>query len=142
MGPAELFRRWYEEVWNQERTDLIPRYLADDAVVGSVDETGNAVIGPDGFRAFYDKMKASFPDIRFEVVEVIEQGDTAAGRWVAQLTHCGPQMGVAPTNRACRVTGMSFVRVADGKVVESWDEWDRLGLARAIGTVQMVAPPA
>ena len=35
------------------------------------------------------------------------------------------------------VTGLSIDRFEDGKIVETWTEWDNLGLARQIGA----APP-
>jgi steroid delta-isomerase-like uncharacterized protein len=138
MRPAELFRRWFEEVWNEGKADRIPQYLAKDAIVRTVDDEGKGCVGPDGFRPFYDRIKASFPDIKFEVQQVIEEGDFAAGRWTAQATHTGPGMGVAPTHNKLSLTGMAFVRVDGGKIVEAWDEWDRLGLASAIGTARMV----
>jgi hypothetical protein len=32
------------------------------------------------------------------------------------------------------VSGRSLARIEGGMIREGWDEWDRLGLARALGT--------
>jgi hypothetical protein len=45
--------------------------------------------------------------------------------------------GLAPTGARVSVTGISIDLWKDGKVVESWTEWDNLGLARQLGA----APP-
>jgi steroid delta-isomerase-like uncharacterized protein len=134
MRPAELFRRWFEEIWNNGRTDLIGEYLGKDCVLHSVDDKG-ALVGPDGFRPFYDRLRASFPDIRITIEQVIEQGDFAAGRWTAEATHAGEGMGCAPTNRKVQLSGMAIARFEDGKIAEAWDEWDRLRLGLQIGAV-------
>src|SRR5689334_12095674 len=110
MGPAELFRFWFETVWNESRPDLIPEYFAADGIAHSVDEHGKKVVGPAAFRPFYDRIKDAFPDIHFTVEHVVADGDHAAGRWSAEATHKGPMLGVPPTNQKVRLTGMAFAR--------------------------------
>jgi predicted ester cyclase len=137
-SPERVFRLWFEEVWNAGHADLIEVYLARNGVIHALDETGADAIGPSGFRAFFDKFRAAFPDISITVDQVVAAGDTAAGRWTARLTHSGGALGIKPTGRAMTITGMSFIRVANGQVVEGWNEWDRLSLATALGTVTPV----
>jgi len=38
-----------------------------------------------------------------------------------------------PTNRKLRIQGMSACRVDDGKIVEGWNLWDQIGMARQLG---------
>jgi len=49
-------------------------------------------------------------------------------------------MGVAPTGREVRFTGLSIDRVVDGKIVENWIEGDLEDLLRQIGAVVRAAP--
>jgi predicted ester cyclase len=65
--------------------------------------------------------------------KVVEEGDTAFGRWTATLTHTGEGLGIAPTGRALKVCGMSALRVQGGEIVEGWNNWDQIGLARQLG---------
>ena len=81
--------------------------------------------------------RAAFPDVRITVDDVIAAGDKVALRWHSEGTHRGELEGLAPTGARGLVTGISIDRWQDGKVVESWTEWDNLGLARQLGA----APP-
>jgi len=37
------------------------------------------------------------------------------------------------SGRTVRLRGITLVRFAGGKVVESWDNWDQLGMLQQIG---------
>jgi predicted ester cyclase len=44
-------------------------------------------------------------------------------------------MGIAPTGRPVRISGMVIDRIVDGKIVEEWEEWDALGMMQQLGVV-------
>ncbi len=52
-------------------------------------------------------------------------------------------MSIAPTDRPVEVEGIAIDRFADGKLVESWLEYDRLGLLQQLGVMPAgeMAPP-
>ena len=128
-----VLRLWFEEVWNQCDPSRIEAHMAPHGIVRAVDETGADAHGPAAFRAFFERFLDCFSDIRFTMHEVIEAGPLAAGRWSARLTHSGPGLGVAPTGQSLELTGMAMVRVEDGKIVEGWNEWNRMALATGLG---------
>jgi len=128
--PGELMRSWFEDVWNNRAADKIALHLAPHAVMHATDEEGGDTEGPEGFRKFQERILAAFPDIRFTILDVLEDETRAVARWSATLTHCGTGFG-EPTGGRVTVTGMSMVRLENGVGVESWDEWDRLSLALA-----------
>ena len=64
---------------------------------------------------------------------VIGEGEVAAVRWTARMTHSGDDLGFPATQKRLEITGTTFVRFKDGKAVEGWDNWDMLGLMNAIG---------
>ena len=68
------------------------------------------------------------------------RGGPVANRFVFYGTHQGEFMGVAPTGREVRFTGLSIDRVVDGKIVENWIEGDLEDLLRQIGAVVRAAP--
>lgn len=49
------------------------------------------------------------------------------------MTHKGTGLGVPPTNNRVVITGMSIARIVDGKIIEGWDNWDRLAMLEQIG---------
>ena len=138
-----LGRRWFEEVWNQQRREAITRMLAPDSVLhdGGID-----TVGPDGFHAFFDRLNATLSDLHLNVEDEIAEGDKICVRWSCKAKHTGDGLGFAPTGITIHVTGISILRVAGGKVIEGWQNWDMLGMLEQIkGTVKSatyIAEPA
>ncbi len=56
-----------------------------------------------------------------------------ATRWVASGTHQGELIGIAPTGNRVTVAGTSVERIVDGKIEETWDNYDALGMLQQIG---------
>ncbi len=132
-------RRWFEEVWNQGRTETIGELLAPDGVMYGIAHGGHVVRGPQEFRAAYDQLKGAFPDIRFTIEEAIGEGDIVALRWTARAMHRGDHLGVPATHKALTITGMGFARIRDGKILETWNNWDMMGLMHTIGATPHAA---
>jgi predicted ester cyclase len=49
-------------------------------------------------------------------------------------------MGIAPTGKHSTVTGITIDRYEGGKAVESWTNYDTLGMFQQLGVVPMLAP--
>ncbi len=137
MGHAEhALRTWFAEVWNKGNIDKVyPDLVHPDCVFHTVGQGGESLVGLQGFHQIYDPIQAAFREINFTVDEVVESGDVAAVRWTCTARHVGDQMGVAPSGKAVRFSGMGFAHFKDGKVTHTWDEWDRLGFMKQIGAI-------
>jgi steroid delta-isomerase-like uncharacterized protein len=135
MTPDELkdlARRFFQEVWNDGDEAAIDRYIAADAR-GNDPDFG---AGREAFRRQWRQWHAGFPDIHFEVVDVIAERDRVLTRWVLTGTHTGEYMGLAPTGRRVEVHGMSLDIIADGMIVEGFDGWDALGFRQQLGMIE------
>jgi steroid delta-isomerase-like uncharacterized protein len=131
---SALIRRWFEEVWNKGNMDAIDEMASPDAV-GHGQAQHDTDIGLKEFRTFAISLRRAFPDFTVTIDQVIEQGDKVVARWTTTMTHKGEFLGVAPTGKKVTITGTSMQRIADGKIVEGWDNWDQLGLLVQIGAV-------
>src|SRR5262245_42446301 len=120
-----LVRRWFEEVWNQGRAETIDALLAPN---GRAHGLGDVPPGPAGFKSFHAAFRNAFPDIRITLDDVIAEGDLVAFRFSANATHRGDGLGFAATNRSAEFTGMGFVRVRNGQLVEGWNNYDQLSM--------------
>jgi predicted ester cyclase len=87
----------------------------------------------EGFKQMVAGLLAAFPDIRFTIEDQIVAGDKVATRWTAEGTNSGPLGEVPPTGKRARIDGLILDRVADGKVVERWEQWDQMGMLRQLG---------
>src|SRR5437763_14598186 len=139
VDPAEGARRLLEETFNEGNLELIDQLVAPDAVNHDPAEPAElrALRGPEVAKRTVQMYRAAFPDVRITVDDVIAAGDKVVVRWHSEGTHRGELAGFAPTGVRGSVTGISIDRWQGGKVVESWTEWDNLGLARQLGA----APP-
>ncbi|HWJ32200.1 MAG TPA: ester cyclase, partial [Gaiellaceae bacterium] len=93
------------------------------------------VKGPAGLIGAARAYRDAFPDLRLTAEQTIAQGDHVAVRWTARGTHQGELFGIPATGKEAIVTGISFDRWANGKIVESWTNWDTLGLLQQLGAV-------
>ena len=77
--------------------------------------------------------RRGFPDVISTIEDLIAEGDEVVARWKSRATHQGDYMGIAPTGNEVEFTGISFYRIEGGKIAQSWNIEDRLGLMRQIG---------
>jgi steroid delta-isomerase-like uncharacterized protein len=118
MSNKQLARRWFEEVWNQRDATAIPRMLSADCVVHGLGEQGEDLIGPDGFRPFWQKFTSAFNDLQIVIEDLIEEDDRVVVRWRTTGTLTGDALGVKATSKKMTTTGMTIMRVLNGKLVE------------------------
>ena len=136
---AEASRQLLEQSFNDGNLELAEQLIAADAVNHDPAEPAElrALRGPEVLKRTVRVYRTGFPDVRITVDDVIAAGDKVVLRWHSEGTHRGELAGLAPTGARGSVTGISIDQWKDGKVVETWTEWDNLGLARQLGA----APP-
>ena len=131
-----LIRRWFEEVWNQGRAEVIDELFAADGIAhGLSDDSGNPLRGPAGFKEFHAKFRAAFPDIVVTVEDTITEGDKIAARCIVRGKHTGDSLGFAATQAPMEMTGISIVRIKDGKIVEGWNNFDFMTMYKQLGAI-------
>jgi predicted SnoaL-like aldol condensation-catalyzing enzyme len=123
----EVLLRWFREVWNQGRADTIDALFPDDGIAHGVGEPGVIARGPKEFKVFQAQVKAAFPVIKLTIVDIISVDQTVAARWVGLLTPAG-----SPAGQPLNITGMTFARIAGGKIVEAWNNWDYPKVVQAV----------
>lgn len=129
-----LARRIVEEAFTAGRLEVVDELVARD-YVGHDPSLPEDARGPEGVKELIAGYRAAFPDIRVTVEDQIAEGDRVVTRWAATGTHQGELMGMPATGKQGTVTGITIDRIADGKIVESWDNWDTLGLMQQLGAV-------
>jgi len=132
----QLVRRWFEEVWNKGRTEAIHEMFAEDGIAhGLSDDPAAPLVGPKHFVGFHAKFREAFPDIIVTVDDTVAEGDKVAARCCVRGKHSGHSLGIAATNSPVEFTGMTIVRIRDGKIVEAWNNFDFMKMYRQIGAL-------
>jgi steroid delta-isomerase-like uncharacterized protein len=129
-----VLKRWFEEVWNQGREATIDELLAPDAKVhGLADADGNEVSGVEPFRAYWRAFRTTFSDIHIDVQDIVTEGDLSVARFVVTARHTGEGLGKPPKGNPVEFSGMTMVRIEDGKLVEGWNNVDFATMVQQIG---------
>jgi steroid delta-isomerase-like uncharacterized protein len=139
LDPAQGSRRILEECFNDGNFAVADELIAPEAVNHDPAEPAHmrGLRGPAALKRSVQMYRQAFPDLHMTVDDVIAADDKVVIRWHTEGTHRGKLEGLAPTGARGSVTGISIDHWQGGKIVESWTEWDNLGLARQLGA----APP-
>jgi len=130
--------RWFEEVWNQKREDVINELMHEDCIAhGLTDERGNSLRGPEGFKSLFRAFTQAYPDIHVTVEETVSEGDRVVARCTVTGTHTGGGIGVAPTQMPVQFTGLVLIKVKDGKFIEGWNQFDFMNMYQQLGVLSL-----
>jgi steroid delta-isomerase-like uncharacterized protein len=130
-----IVHRIYEDCWNQGNLTLIDQLVAPQEV--SHDPANPGFHGAEGTRRMIALYRQAFPDLHFALDDMIAEDDLVVARWTASGTHKGELQGIPVTNKRTSVPGITIYRVKDGKVEETWNNYDVLGMMQDLGLAPM-----
>ena len=128
-----VIRRAYEEVWNGRNVDLVDDLVAEDFL--NHPAINQQQRGRQNLRDVVRIFEKAFPDFRYEVEDVVAEGDKVAVRDVFTGTHEGDFMGIPATGNHVTMQTIHIYRFEDGRIAEHWAVRDELGMMRQIGVV-------
>jgi steroid delta-isomerase-like uncharacterized protein len=130
-----VVRRCFKEIWSKGNIDLIDQLVAPN--YAHHDSAGPMPgAGRDGFKQHVTAYRTAFPDLTFTVDDILAEDNKVTARWTARGTHIGTLLGMAPTGKQVTTEGISVLRIANGKLAESWVTWDTWGLMKQIGVAE------
>lgn len=128
---SALVRRFVEEIFNQGKVEvaeeiLAPGYMHHDP---TTNEFGSGI---EGFKQMISLYRQAF-DLQIVLEDQVATEEKVVDRWTGHGTHRGEFMGMAPTGKKITATGISIHRIADGKIAETWNNYDALGIYKQLG---------
>jgi steroid delta-isomerase-like uncharacterized protein len=132
-----IVRRLVEEPWKGDLS--VVDELIDRNYIGHDPSIPRATARRRGFKEFVSTYRAAYSDARVTVDDQIAEGDKVATRWTARGQHDGDLMGVTPTGKKVTISGITLSRLANGKVVEEYTNWDAFGMMQQLGVVPELA---
>ena len=130
----ETSRRGIEEAFNRGNLDVLDEISSDD-FVGHDPLAGDQ--GVEGSKQQVAAYREAFPDVEITIEDIFAAGDRVVLRWSGSGTFQNPMMGLQPTGeKGDTVRGITIDRFDDdGKIAESWTQWDTLTFMRNLGAV-------
>lgn len=118
-----VVKRVWSDVVNGGDLDAIDDLVADDYIYRGPGDY--ELTGPQGFRQFVAALHEIFEGLTVTVHEYIVEEGRVLSRWTGRGTN-------KETGREMTWEGATVTHVADGKMIDDWEYWDRLELAEQI----------
>ena len=119
-----------------EESKAMVRRMVEGINSGEIELTVEELFAPRAARRvkrLFTEFYTAFPDWREEIVQLVAEGNTVAGRFRCSGTHLGEFLGEAPTGKRMEVEEVFFLRVEEGKFVDFWALEDSLNRMRQLG---------
>ena len=128
-----LMVRVIDEAWNKGELGVLDEAIADNFVFH--DLLMPDISGREGYKKYILDVRASYPDFHMTVDELIQEGDTLAGRlhWEGTQLGASPGLKIPATGKHIHVTAAFVTHMAGGKTIEQWTLQDWLGIMRQLG---------
>ena len=128
-----VVRRFYEQMANERKNDLANELFTADHRLH--DPQVSAEDGPGGVAQAIATYQDGV-DGHWTIDEMFSADDRVVVRWTGSGEHIGEVNGIPASGRAVGpVECIAIHRVNDGKISETWQVWDTLGLLQQIGVV-------
>jgi predicted ester cyclase len=126
-------RRIWEEIFPSDDVDRLAEVIAEDGI-----DHGARAGEPQGLVGVQQTMLwlgRVFSDQRWEIRQVIGEGDVVVVYCTFHGRHTGDLMGIPPTNREVAQDYVHILRFEDGKAVEHWGVRDDMALMQQLGVL-------
>ena len=130
----EIVRRYLLAVWGQWDFEAEKETVAEDLIDHNA--APGLPSGRTGHHQFLAACQHAFPHFDVKIKELFAEEDKVAYQWTAVGTHEGEFMGIPATGKEVTITGSDIVRIADGKIAETWHVENTLELMQQLGVGQ------
>ena len=98
----QIIKKFVEELWNARRLDVADQIFSEDCVTHQLRSgvlAESASRGPQAMKEHVSGWLMSFPDLRFNIEQMITERDRVVSQLVMEGTHQGTWMGISPTGK-------------------------------------------
>ncbi len=116
--------RGYLEAFSTGRPDDVAAFVTDDFVNEHTAALGGGCVGIDEYRKRLPGFLASMPGLRYEIEDVVAEGDHVFAAYTLRTT---------VNDKPIAVRGVMRFFVRDGRIAHRIDYWDSLVFQRQAG---------
>ncbi|MGI6770313.1 MAG: ester cyclase [Bacilli bacterium] len=116
MDNAQKVRYFYEHITSNNLLDEVSDYIADNCIVKMGDQV--IPVGIEGMKQHMIEVRKTYPDLKMTIIRQYTDGDTVISEFIMEGTHLGEWLGMKPTGKKLRMTGVDIDKLIDGKIVE------------------------
>ncbi|MGA7670686.1 MAG: ester cyclase [Nitrolancea sp.] len=125
----------FVEICNSKQFNDLDELLSADYVHHDPNLPPELQRGLPAYKQAITMMFGAFPDLIGSVEDVVSDGDKVVTRLRWQGTHLGDLMGIPASGNRVDFSMIEIQRVAGGKIVEGWAQFDAMGMMQQIGAM-------
>ena len=129
---AANIRQFWVEVWQNGNLDYINSMIFANSVV---DSNVGLFAGPEGYRAYVERMRGGLSDVRVSIDHLIVEGQLVSMNWHLMGMDSGGILGNPATNEPVSIGCSSLIKYFDNQILNERDQWDIFGLATQLKAV-------
>jgi len=135
MDLKAKLQSFINDVWNNGDFTKLADYLAHTYEIrhDPGDPWDGKILDVDEFIVRVMYSRNAFPDLHFNLHEMISETDKVAVRWTMSGTHQGDLPRLPATGKQFSITGMTFYYFDDGKLCGHSQSFDHLAFLSQIG---------
>lgn len=122
----EVIRQLFEQGINKRNLELVKGLISDEFTGLQGAKGGDAFLNP------IQPLLKAFPDIQWNVVDLVAENDKVVLHWKWQGTQTAPFITLAASGKTITNEGTGLFIVKEGKVVSAQVLTDRLGFLQAL----------
>jgi predicted ester cyclase len=130
---VELARRWFEELWSKPDLDVADEIVDPDYAPAwiHIDATG-----PEQVKHEVRYFRSVFPDLQYEIVDMVAEADRVWVRYRGSGTHMGAAWGFEPSGRQVAFEGATILYTgAGGTIIDRWGAFSFYDMLTDLGLV-------
>ncbi|GAA3965075.1 hypothetical protein GCM10022246_17700 [Pedobacter ginsengiterrae] len=131
----QLVRTYFGEVWNKGRVGYLDKLLSNN-YINHTPSVPNPRKGPEGLKPIVLAIRKGFPDLHYEIMDVIATNDRVVARVVMTGTNTDSLFGSPPTGKKIRVNQINIEKIENGRISEHWRVTEELELNRQLGLLK------
>lgn len=125
-----LVRTFIRQVFEEGRPEAVDALTTPDFV-----SHGLPGSGPDVMKQAIERVGKGLSNAKFDVHEVVAEGDLVAVRLMSTATQSGEFMGMPASGKTYTIEELHLFRLADGRVAEHWHQMDAMGMMKQLGAM-------
>ncbi|SHH76942.1 conserved hypothetical protein, steroid delta-isomerase-related [Chryseolinea serpens] len=133
----QIVQTYFDEVWNKGNVDALDELLSTE-YINHTPSTPNPPKGAVGLKPIVRAIRKGFPDLHYEIKEIIATNDRVVARVVMTGTQSDTLFGIPPTGKRIEVNQINIEKIENGRIVEHWRVTDELAMMQQLGVVQIV----
>jgi len=122
----------YLEIFNTGNMALVDATIAESHFLVEP-AFPDRIVGRQAFKDWVKGYRTAYSDFNLAFNEIIAKDNNVVVHWTVTGTNDGPLEGFPPTGKRVSISGLTLMRIVNGKITEGWIYYDNLGSSEQLG---------